>query len=214
MAWTTNAYCILADVKTAMNVTSTTDDTWIGTLITQAQADIDRFLSFSFQEGVGTQRVYDGQDADQLWVDDFQSITQVLETVYNPYIGANGAYTLGNPQTIDITADCIFQPNNALVQSEKKAFYLLRRLSGLPFQFGRQNYAITGTWGYASIPLPVARACVLLTIHYYKRRDATYGQTAGSKQFGTKMQPSEDMPEEVRCMLEKYRPRLFLSRGR
>ena len=69
------------------------------------------------------------------------AVTQVLETVYNPYIGANGAYTLGNPQTIDITADCILLPNNISPQ------YLLRRLSGLPFQYGWQNYEITGTWG-------------------------------------------------------------------
>ena len=209
MAWTTNAYCVLADVKTAMNVTNTTDDAWISDLITEAQADIDAYLSFSFQQdGPGSTRIYDGQDAEQLWIDNNLAVTQVLETTYNPYIGANGAYTLGNPQTLDITADCILLPNNISPQ------YILRRLSGLPFQYGWQNYKITGTWGQPSIPLTITRACKLLTIHFYKRRDATYGQTAGSKQFGMKNQPSVDMPEEVTCLLDKYRPRLFLSRSR
>ena len=100
MAWTTNPYCVLADVKTAMNVTSTTDDAWITDLITEAQADIDRYLCFMFQEdGPGTYRLYDGQDAEQLWIDNASRYHPGLETVYNPYIGANGAYTLGNPQT-------------------------------------------------------------------------------------------------------------------
>ena len=208
MAWTTNAYCALADVKTMMNVTSTSDDTWISELISEAQADIDRYLGFMFQEDDGNYRLYDGMDAEQLWIDPCLSLTQVLETIYNPYIGANGAYTLGNPQTIDITADCILLPNNISPQ------YLLRRLSGLPFQYGWQNYKVTGNWGYSSIPVPITRACKLLTVHYYKRRDATYGMTAGSKQYGMKNQMAIDMPEEVTCILEKYRPRLFLSRSR
>ena len=209
MAWTTNAYCALADVKTAMNVTNTTDDAWITELISEAQADIDAYLSFPFQQdGPGSTRLYNGQDTDQLWVDTCLAFTQVLETVYNPYVGANGAFTLGNPLTTDITADCILLPNNMTPQ------YILRRLSGEPFQYGWQNYKITGTWGQPSIPLPISRACRLLTVHYYKRRDATYGQTAGSKQFGTKNQPPMDMPCEVTDILDKYRPRYFLSRGR
>ena len=209
MAWTTNPYCALADVKTAMNVTSTSDDAWISDLITEAQADIDRYLGFMFQEdGPGSYRLFDGQDAEQLWIDNAIAVTEVLETVYNPYIGANGAYTLGNPQTIDITADCILLPNNISPQ------YLLAGCLDFPFQYGWQNYKITGTWGYSSIPLPITRACKLLTIHYYKRRDATYGMSTGSKQYGMKNQFAVDMPEEVTCILEKYRPRYFLSRSR
>jgi hypothetical protein len=213
VAWTTNAYCDVPDIKTAMNVTSTTDDTWLAELVAEAQADIDRYLGYSFQsDGPGSNRLYDGNDGDQLWIDDCLTITQVLETVWNPYLGANGAYTLGSPQTLDITADVITQPNNAA--SRGQPFYLLRRLSGLPFQFGRQNYNVTGTWGYSSIPLPITRACKLLVIHYYKRRDASYGQKTGSKQYGTKGQPTMDMPCEVTDILDKYVRRLFLSRSR
>ena len=214
MAWTTNPYCALADVKTAMNVTTTTDDTWIGVLITEAQADIDQYLGYSFQQDVGTSRIYDGNDDDQLWIDDCQSFTQVLETVFNPFIGANGAFTLGSPLTLDITADCIAQPNNAGSQTDTRSFYLLRRLTGLPFQFGRQNYKVTGTWGFTAIPVPITRACKLLTIHYYKRRDAAYGMKTSVKQYGQKTQEPYDMPEEVCCILDKYKRRLFLSRSR
>ena len=67
-----------------------------------------------FPEDDGNYRLYDGMDAEQLWIDPCLSLTQVLETIYNPYIGANGAYTLGNPQTIDITADCILLPEQHL----------------------------------------------------------------------------------------------------
>jgi hypothetical protein len=209
LAWTTNPYCDLQDVKTAMNVTNTTDDAWITELIGEAQADIDRELSYSFQQnGPGVSNIYDGNDSDILWIEDCLAITQVLETVYNPYIGANGAFTLGNPQSIDITADVIMQPNNKTPQ------YLLARLSGLPFQFGRQNYKITGTWGQPNIPLPIQRACKLLVIHYFKRRDASYGQMTAGKQYGNKMQYPVDIPEEVCSILDKYKPRLFLSRNR
>ena len=47
--------------------------------------------------------------------------------------------------------------------------------------------------------------------HCCHGRDATSGMTAGSKQYGMKNQMAIDMPEEVTCILEKYRPRLFLS---
>jgi hypothetical protein len=209
MAWTTNAYCDLADVKTSMNVTSTTDDAWITELISEAQADIDRELGYSFQQdGPGSSRVYDGNDNYTLWIDDCLAITQVLQTTYNPYLGANNVYTLGNPQTEDVTADCILQPNNKTPQ------YLLTRISGLPFEFGKQNYNITGTWGYSDIPLPITRACKLLVVHYYKRRDAGYGQMTSTKQYGQKMQYPVDMPEEVCRIIERYKPHYFLSRNR
>jgi hypothetical protein len=212
VAFTTNPYCDLVDVKTAMSVTSTADDAWITELINEAQADIDRYVGYPFQtDGTVSSpatRLYDGNDDDQLWIDDCLSFTSVIETVWNPYIGANGAFTLGNPQTIDITADCIAQPNNASPQ------YILRRLSGLPFQYGRQNYKVLGVFGQPSIPLPITRACKLLVIHYFKRRDASYGMKTSTKQYGQKTQGPVDMPEEVCCILDKYRPRWFLSRSR
>jgi hypothetical protein len=209
MAWTTNPYCDLADVKTAMNVTATTDDAWITELISEAQADIDRELGFSFQQnGPGVTNVYNGNNSEYLWIDECLAITQVLQTTYNPYLGNNNVYTLGNPVTEDITADCILQPNNKTPQ------YLLTRITGLPFDFGKQNYAVTGTWGYAEIPIPITRACKLLTIHYFKRRDASYGQMTSVKQYGQKTQFPVDMPEEVCRIIDKYKPRYFLSRTR
>jgi hypothetical protein len=210
VAWTTNSYTTLADVKTALDLQNTTSDAWLQDLITEAHADIDRYIGYPFQtdgtSGSPAQRYYDGNGHERLLIDDCQSITQVLETTYNVLLGSGGSWTYSNPQTIDITADVVMAPYN------ETPGYLLSRLSGLPFQFGKKNYQVSGIFGYTDIPAPITRACKLLVIHYFKRRDAAYGERTATRQMGAKTYQPDDMPEEVMCLLERYRERLFLSR--
>jgi hypothetical protein len=209
VAWTTNPYTTLADVKTALDLQNTDSDSWLQTLMDEAQADIDRYIGYSFQTdgttGSPASRYYDGNNHAKLWIDDCQSLVQVLETTYNVLLGSNGVWTNQNPQTVDITADIAAYPYN------ETPVYLLSRLSGLPFQFGRKNYQVFGIFGYPDIPTPISRACKLLTIHYFKRRDATYGNRTANRQYGSKTFQPMDMPDEVTCVLERYRERLFLS---
>src|SRR5437870_1640028 len=97
MAYTTNPYCTVSQVASALNLSSNTlanDTPWLSELITEAQSDIDTELGFSFQtDGTGgspASRLYDGNDTETLFVlpERIISISQVLETTYNVYLSS------------------------------------------------------------------------------------------------------------------------------
>lgn len=213
MAFTTNPYCALNDVKTALNVslTDTTKDAFIEQLITQAQSYIDTEIGYPFQTDGTSQspasRFYNGTNMDQLYIDDCVSVSQVLETNYSLYLGTNGVWVQNNIGTTDITADIVLGPENIL--SYGKSGYLLARLSGLPFIRGKRNYQVFGVFGQSSIPLQIARACIRLTIHWYKMRDTNYADVI-SAQGGVHQRFAKHCPDDVCEILEDFKRRLFL----
>jgi hypothetical protein len=206
MAFTNNPYCQLGDVKLALSLTTTKDDVWLQELIGEAQQVIDDYVGYSFQQDTGGIRKYDGSGREKLIIDDCLSFTTVIETTFSPIIGSGGFFVLGNPQTMDITADCVARPNNTV------PFTALARLSGYVFAEGTQNYVVTGNFGYASIPASITRACTRLTIHLYKMRSANYSDQVADSQFGKGIKFIPDMPQDVMDTLEKYRHHYFFVR--
>lgn len=210
MAWTTIPYCQLGDVKAALSLTNTTDDAWLQQLIGQAQDIIDETVGYPFQTdgtvGSPASRVYDGSGYGTLAIDDCTTLVQVMETTFFPQIGSNGMWTLGQPQNVDITADCVLSPNNVSPAT------LLRRLSSFEFAEGTQNYNVKGVFGFATIPTDITRACIRLTIHLYKMRSANYSDTVADGQFGKDIRFVPEMPQDVWEMLLHHKHRLFYAR--
>lgn len=212
MSFTTNPYVGLGDVKLALGIptTTTTDDAFLQDCINEAQSDIDEYLGYRFEQdgtvGTPATRVFSGNDGEYLFIDDCQQVTQVLETSYNVTMGANGAWTSGTTQTIDITADILLQPDNATVGDR------LTRISGLPFLAGKQNYKVSGIFGYPSIPSNLVRACKRLAIHYYKQRNAGYADRPADSQYGGTLKFAASMPSDVSEILNRMRHAYFFAR--
>lgn len=211
MAWTTIPYCQLSDVKTALGEADTTNnDVWLQQLIGQAQAAVDSFVGYPFQtdgtQGSPASRLYDGSGYGTLAIDDCLSLAQVIETTYYPQVSSEGLWTLGQPTTMDITADCVLSPNNVSPAT------LLRRLSQYEFAEGIQNYAVKGIFGFSVIPQDVTRATVRLTIHYFKQLDANYSDQVSANQFGKGIRFVPDMPEDVCELLSRHKHRLMFAR--
>lgn len=208
MAFTTNPYCTLADAHNLLGTVSTQDDTWLTALIPQAQGMIDRYIGYSFQTDGTPQtpavRLYDGNSNNQLYIDDCLSISQVLESTYNLYVGSNGQWNLQNVQSLDITVDCILLPNNTSPQ------YMLARLSGLPFYRARQNYKVSGVFGEPTIPPEITYCCARLVAHLRKKRESQYSTTIAST-GGVRQHYKMEMPGDVIEILDTYRRRLFLT---
>lgn len=209
MAFTTNPYCQLADVKLALNISSTdtTKDAFLSELIVQAQAYLDREIGYPFQTdgtvAAPATRVYSGNNMEQLYIDDCIQVTQVLEYNYNLYLGSNGLWQSNAVSVTDITADVVLGPENTTPG------YLLYRLTGLPFMRGRQNYKVLGVFGEPAIPSDITRACIRLTCHYYKMRDTNYADTI-SAQGGVREKYHKAVPDDVCEIIENYKRRLFL----
>lgn len=213
LAYTTTPYATPQQVYNALGLSPSSqsnDTSWItDDLLPQAQAAIDAYVGFPFQsDGPSTTRVFSGNDADSLIVDPLLTLTQVMEINQTTSInyGSGSVYVIASP-TLDITADCVLGPDNAAPG------FLLRRVSQLPFYFGSANYAITGTWGYASVPLEITRACARLVIHYYKMRDANYTAMTGNNQYGYQKNDISALPADVCRTLDKYRLPVFLAWG-
>lgn len=214
MAYTTTPYATTAQVVSALGLSPTSqaaDIAWISDdLLPQAQAAIDQVVGFPFQQDGTTQtptaRVFSGNDAASLVIDPLLSLSQVMEINQTTSVNYGGGqvFVIQSP-TLDITADCVLGPDN------ERPGYLLRRISQLPFYFGAQNYTLSGVWGYASVPLEITRACTRLVIHYYKMRDANYTPATGNAQYGKQSMMLSAMPEDVRCVLDKYRFPVFLA---
>jgi hypothetical protein len=212
VAFTTNPYVGLGEVKLALGTPSTTtnDDAFLQDCINEAQSDIDEYLGYRFEtdgtQGSPATRVYDGNDGEFLYIDDCQQVVQVIETTYNVLMGAQGAWTLGSTQTLDITADILLQPDNVTPGNR------LTRISGLPFSPGKQNYVVKGVFGYATVPANMVRACKRLAIHYYKQRSAGYSDKPADSQYGGTLKFSASMPPDVCEILDRMRHTYFFAR--
>jgi hypothetical protein len=215
MPFTSNPYCALSDVKLLLGIPSsvTDDDTFISTeLIPAAQAVLDRNIGYPFQTDGTTlapaTRLYSGNDALTMMIDNCISISQVQETTYNVLLN-NGIWINQNPSTQDITADVILGPDNS-PQIDGYG-YTLRRMSGLTFYRGVQNYQVKGVFGVPAIPVDITRACARLAVLYFKMRDVNYSDMM-TEQGSVRMHFSKTIPDDVQEIINKYRRRLFLVR--
>jgi len=209
------------------------DDAWINQLITIAQADLDSEIGYPFQQD-GTSstpatRLYDGTGETFLWTDDLLSLYggggctptpcgAVIETGYSTFLSTQGLWITGATTTTDVTADIVLKPNNyaALGQPANK----LVRISKLPFQAGQQNYKVLGIFGepilsgqvYPGVPNDVMRACIRLTVHYYKMRDTNYA-TEMQERGGIRQKYIMDWPDDVMRIVKKYAHTRFYARA-
>lgn len=214
MAYTNNPYCTLAQVHSALDLTSTAWDNWIANdLIPEAQAFIDEYCGRTWQTdgtvATPTTRLYDGNDRDTLLVDEIVSITSVSETSYLVVLGASGQFNLASTTTVNITADVVLGPTRLVNLGQSG--YTLRRITGLPFTQGMRNYAVVGVFGNANLPPAISRAAVRLCVHWYKMRDTNYADLL-TEQGGVRQHYSKQLPADIVEVLDRYRRRPMLSR--
>lgn len=208
MAWTTNAYCTLDDVKTALDRRTNVDDTLITTFISQAQAWIDERLGYSFQtdgtEAAPATRVYNGNNHEQLLIDRCVEVVQVQLQTYTVTTDTtnNKLVRTANPPS-DITADCELGPVN------RSPGFILERLTGV-FPLGRRNVVVSGIFGIDTIPDDIKRACTRLAVHYLLQREAGYEDKVGSTEagYGVKtFKANAGVPQDIEAAVDRRRRR-------
>jgi hypothetical protein len=197
MPWSTTTYCSRADVKAALDLTTTADDSWIDELIDEAQNLIDEELGYRHQTITET-RYYDGNGLDFLMVGDIQSFTNVTEG------------------GVDITSRCYLGPYNA---SDSQPYKLVKTGTdvggnrfGSEFSEGRRNISVTGTFGRSTVPSWVKRITIRLVVHWYKMRDSNYAD-AMTSQGGNKLIYRKELPKDVREVLDFKARRGFRARS-
>lgn len=224
MTWTTQAYCTLADVKLLLDPNlGTQDDTFLSSLIVQAQADLDSEIGYSFQQD-GTllspaSRTYDGTGEQYLLIDDLVSLASpggVIESNIVTYLSGS-TWVSQVASTQDITADIILRPSNYAALGEPATH--LERNSGSPFFSGKLNYTVNGIFGqpilpgqvYPGVPNDLSRACMRLVTHYYKMRDTAYADMV-QEQGNVRIHYLKQLPVDVQRVINKYARTRFLTR--
>ena len=194
----TNGYCTLADAKSALGITDSTDDTLLETLVTVASRLVDGYCERFFYNAVQT-RYYTVDNEYSVAIDDLVSVT-TLSTDDD----ADNTY-----ETTWLATDFSLQPVNATLGSSPRPFnQIIAPVWGTQvFPIDVQNgVKIIGTWGFPSVPPSIQTATVLLTTTLYASRSAPFGVLGGGD-TGQVFRLSSRLHPAAVALIEPYRKR-------
>lgn len=176
------AYCTRTEVKAALGITDTADDTLIDAAILAAEEQLNGHCqrdgaSSNFNIAASATKVFRPQDECTVWIDDLANVTSLVVKVGDN----NGSY----PTTLTIGTDFQVWPYNATSRQPVWPFTKLEAVNySFPTWYSQPAIQVTGNFGWAAVPDAVNKACILLAIDQYKLNNAPFG-VVGNNDFGT-----------------------------
>lgn len=192
----TNGYCTLAEMKTALQITDTNDDTSLEVAVAAASRMIDDYTArFFFRNGTTetpATRYYTPQDAWTLATDDIVSISQIASD-------DNFDRTYG---TIWAAEDYMVEP----VNNPARGWPVSRVLAVGAYIFPAtlpQSVRISGIFGFSAVPVEINIATQLQASRLFVRRQSPFG-IAGSAELGT-VRLAAKLDADVEALLRPFR---------
>lgn len=188
-------YATTAQVKAALRITDSVDDTLISLAGSAASELIDGYVGRTFGTASAT-RYFAATDPWVLQVDDLAG-TAVTVTSSS---GVDGTYDVAWT-----TADYQLEPLNGRSAGLSWPYTRLRAIGDYqwPYDRGEASVAITGVWGFPSVPAAVVQAAILQTSRLFKRFESPLG-VAGGNEFGA-MRVTRSVDPDVAVLLDPYR---------
>ena len=179
----TNGYCTLADLKAALRVQDSIDDSLLELAIESASREIDGYCERVFYSTSGT-RVYAPTNIYTVTTDDIISVTTLKSS-------SDGV-------TYDITwqtSDYQLEPLNGVAGGLVTPYtriratgnYLMPSFSAGTFYELEALIQVTGVFGWSALPAAIRQATVILAMRLFKRLDAPLGMISndlGSMRVG------------------------------
>lgn len=167
----TNGYCTLADVKAALRVSDTLDDSLLEMAIESASRLVDGYCGREFYNAGTVTRVYAPTDNYVTELDDFVSISSLKISSL-----ADGDF--------DLTwsaSDYQLEPLNGVIDGVRFPFDRARACGGYLFvTLGNvATVQVTGVAGWSAVPVQVKQATVIQAMRIFKRLDSPLGITFG-----------------------------------
>ena len=192
----TNGYCSLADVKAALRIQDTLDDSLIESSINSASRMIDQYCNRYFYSGSpGEVRYYQANDGYMCWIDDLQTLTELKTSSTDPIIfdttWETGDYQLLNPNQ---RANGAYSPYYAITATDNYLF---------PVWADMALVKVTGTFGWASVPEPVKFASIIQASRLFKRLESPLG-VAGVSDIGI-MRVGANIDGDVAQLINPFR---------
>jgi hypothetical protein len=188
-----NGYATLAQVKSALRISDTIDDSILEMAITSASRLIDGYANRIFYNAGTATRVYASYSSYVSDIDDVISVSEIATS------------STSNWDTVWSTADYQLEPLNGLVDGIPVPYNRIRAIGSQVFSdtTGEANVRVTGTWGFSSVPTVISQACVLQASRIYKRNDSPLG-VAGFGDLGA-YRVSSRLDPDVAQLVEPYR---------
>jgi len=201
----TNGYCTLAQVKAALRITDSTDDTLIEGSVEAASRLIDGYTLRNFYSVGTATRLFTAPDPLYCPIDDIAGTAITIQTSTQ----ADGTFDV-----TFATTDYQLEPLNANLDGIPWAFDRIRAVGDYAFpmvsaSFGEQALVkVTAAFGWPAIPVAIVQATILHAARHFKRYDSPLG-VAGFGDFGV-VRVSRFLDPDVQMLVEPYKKmRLF-----
>ena len=190
----TNPYASLAQVKAALRITDSVDDSLLEMAIESASRLIDGYTYRYFYNAGTAVRNFAAEDSYLVNIDDLVSISELKTT---DEIGSE--YTTWNAtdyqlQPVNGKQDGLNIPYTSILAVDDKLFNTL----------GSQALVrITGVWGWSAVPIAVTQATIIQSSRIYKRLDSPLG-VAGFGDLGA-IRVGRSLDPDVEQLVMPYR---------
>lgn len=177
-------YATLAQVKAALRITDSVDDSLLEMAIESASRAIDQYTARNFYNAGTAVRYYAPSDSLNVEIDDMISLTS-LQTMSD------------DDQVYDTTwasDDYQLEPLNGIVDGIAQPYNHIRAIGDYTFLTlaGEATIKVTAVWGWSAVPIQVTQATVIQASRIFKRLDSPLGIISGelgSMRVGSRLDP-------------------------
>ena len=198
----TNGYASLADVKAALRITDSIDDSLLETAVESASRLVDGFAGRNFYPNGTATRFFTPEDTILCEVDDLISLTSLVVAA-----DLDGVFD----QTWNST-DYQLEPLNGRADGLTGwPVTRIRAVGDYVFgtNIGEASVRVTGTWGWSAAPVAIKQDTIIQASRIFKRLDSPLGVLSapdlGYIRVGTRLDP------DVQQLVEPYRLARFLA---
>jgi hypothetical protein len=190
------AYATLAQVKAALRITDSVDDTLIEMARESASDLIDGYCGRTFTTSGTVTRVFAPADDYVFQTDDIAGTAVAITSS----TGADGVFDVTWK-----TTDYQLEPLNGVSNGQAVPFTRIRAIQDYlwPTAGGEATVRVTGVYGFPSVPIVVTQATVLQASRIFTRLQSPLG-VAGFGEMGV-VRVTRALDPDVAALVEPYR---------
>ena len=190
------AYASLAQVKAALRITDSVDDTLLEMARESASDLIDGYTGRTFTTSGTVTRVFAPADDYVLQTDDIAGTALTITSS----TGADGVFDVTWK-----TTDYQLEPLNGVSNGQAVPFTRIRAIQDYlwPTAGGEATVRVTGVYGFPSVPIVVTQATVLQASRIFTRLQSPLG-VAGFGEMGV-VRVTRALDPDVAALVEPYR---------
>jgi hypothetical protein len=190
------AYATLAQVKAALRITDSVDDTLIEMARESASDLIDGYTGRTFTTSGTVTRVFAPADDYVLQTDDIAGTALTITSS----TGADGVFDVTWK-----TTDYQLEPLNGVSNGQAVPFTRIRAIQDYlwPTAGGEATVRVTGVFGFPSVPIVITQATVLQASRIFTRLQSPLG-VAGFGEMGV-VRVTRALDPDVAALVEPYR---------